>query len=340
MSEKIEAILTQLKKPVEPNLIKQREGWRDRQGNTHYVDYVEWHTVADILDEHASNWSHHICNVAQIGDIITVTAAITIEGIKREGVGTGTADSELGIKKAEHDALKRAAVKFGVGREVYKKETEVIERGGSHQQGTVPSNPFPGNDYDLVTAKQLGMIRAVAREKNLDPQDICSTLWDGAMVEDLSKRAASHLIKELQEHRMENNTPDVPDNSNLVENSPAERADLSGFSPAEQNQIETWREKMKTELGGVGIKPDVWLAGFDSRCPTMEKREFAFNETMRAVWVRKKQKIKTAYADSGWDGFEIERDMKNFGIENGLEKATAEQIEGLYADMVKARMIN
>jgi len=43
----------------------------------------------------------------------------TISGVTREGVGTGLADSETGIKKAEHDALKRAAVKFGVVRDCY-----------------------------------------------------------------------------------------------------------------------------------------------------------------------------------------------------------------------------
>ena len=50
--------------------------------------------------------------------------AITIDGVTREGVGTGTADNETGIKKAEHDALKRAAIKFGIARELYQRESE------------------------------------------------------------------------------------------------------------------------------------------------------------------------------------------------------------------------
>ena len=49
-------------------------------------------------------------DIRQIGDIITVTVAITIDGVTREGVGTGIAESEMGIKKAEHDALKRAGL--------------------------------------------------------------------------------------------------------------------------------------------------------------------------------------------------------------------------------------
>src|SRR5690349_20663730 len=43
------ATLRELKKQVDPNLVKQREGWRDSNGNVRMVEYVEWHTVADIL---------------------------------------------------------------------------------------------------------------------------------------------------------------------------------------------------------------------------------------------------------------------------------------------------
>ncbi|HYG79387.1 MAG TPA: Rad52/Rad22 family DNA repair protein, partial [Pyrinomonadaceae bacterium] len=123
--------LRALKQQVDPNVIKTREGWKDRQGNTHMVEYVEWHTVADILDRVAPTWQHAVRNVVQIGDMVAVTAAITIDGVTREGVGTGTADSEMGIKKAEHDALKRAAVKFGIARELYQRESEVIEKEGA-----------------------------------------------------------------------------------------------------------------------------------------------------------------------------------------------------------------
>src|SRR5581483_8857474 len=113
-------VLTKLSQPFPADDIKRRFGWSDQQGNAHYVDYVEWHTVADLLDQVYPSWSHSVKNVQQIGDFVAVTVAITIEGITREGVGTGAAFSEMGIKKAEHDALKRAAVKFGVARGLYK----------------------------------------------------------------------------------------------------------------------------------------------------------------------------------------------------------------------------
>lgn len=193
--------LRELRKNVDPELVKQREGWRDRNGNTHYVDYVEWHTVADILDENAPNWSHAVKDIRQIGDIFTVTVAITIDGVTREGIGTGTAESELGIKKAEHDALKRAAVKFGIARELYKKESDRIEREGAVPptgNDGFPANPIAKSLSDLVTAKQLGMIRAISREISIDADEECQTVMQ-CKTDELSKKAASGFIQHLQD---------------------------------------------------------------------------------------------------------------------------------------------
>ena len=196
------ATLRELKKQVDPNLVKQREGWRDRNGNVQMVDYVEWHTVADILDETAPNWAHTVKDIRQIGDLMTVTVAITIDGVTREGIGTGLAQSEVGIKKAEHDALKRAAVKFGIARELYKKESDAIERqGASSNDGEgddFPTDPIARSLGDLVTAKQLGMIRAIARELNIDPDEECNTVMH-CSTDELTKRAASSLIQHLQD---------------------------------------------------------------------------------------------------------------------------------------------
>jgi len=201
--------LRELRKNVDPELVKQREGWRDRNGNAHYVDYVEWHTVADILDENAPNWMHTVKDIRQIGDIFTVIVAITIDGITREGIGTGTADSEMGIKKAEHDALKRAAVKFGIARDLYKKESDTIEREGAvppPQNDGFPANPIAKSLSDLVTAKQLGMIRAIAREINVDADEECQNVMQ-CKTDELSKKAASGLIQHLQDLQKNQEVP-------------------------------------------------------------------------------------------------------------------------------------
>jgi Rad52/22 family double-strand break repair protein len=191
------ATLKSLRETVDPQLVKSREGWRDRNGRAHQVDYVEWHTVADILDEKAPNWMHTIRDIREIGEIVAVIVALTIDGITREGVGTGSAHSEIGIKKAEHDALKRAAVKFGIARELYKKEEESAERTAHAQVSLAPENPIAASLGDLITAKQLGMIRALARETGVNSDEECRQLMS-CKTDELSKRAASFLITHLQ----------------------------------------------------------------------------------------------------------------------------------------------
>ncbi|HLL77630.1 MAG TPA: Rad52/Rad22 family DNA repair protein [Pyrinomonadaceae bacterium] len=187
-----------LRQPVDPKLIKTREGWRDRNGNQHMVEYVEWHAVADILDRVAPTWSHAVRGIVQIGDMVAVTAAITVDGVTREGVGTGTADNETGIKKAEHDALKRAAIKFGIARELYQRESEVIEtQGAGPQPGDFPRDPLAKSMTDLVTPKQLGMIRALAREAGVDADEECQQVLR-VRTEELSKKAASSFIDHLK----------------------------------------------------------------------------------------------------------------------------------------------
>jgi hypothetical protein len=186
-----------LRQPIDPKLIKTREGWRDRNG-THMVEYVEWHAVADILDRVAPTWSHSVRGIVQIGDMVAITAAITIGDVTREGVGTGTADNETGIKKAEHDALKRAAIKFGIARELYQRESEVIEReGAAPAAGEFPRDPLAKSMNDLVTPKQLGMIRALAREAGVDADEECQQVLR-VRTEELSKKAASSFIDHLK----------------------------------------------------------------------------------------------------------------------------------------------
>jgi len=200
--------LRELRRTVDPNLIRQRAGRRDRNGNVRMVEYVEWHTVADILDEHAPNWGHTVKDIRPIGDIVTVTVALTINNVTREGVGTGRAISETGIKKAEHDALKRAAVKFGIARELYKREFDSIEQDEMSDAPAVPdiNDPMAKSLGDMVTAKQLGMIKGLAREAGVDADAECKNILQCG-VEELSKRAASDLIAYLQDLQQNGSVP-------------------------------------------------------------------------------------------------------------------------------------
>ena len=187
--------LRELRKNVDPSLLRRREGLRDHSGTPKAVEYVEWHTVADILDRTAPNWEHTIKDIRSIGDHAVVTVAITIDGVTREGIGTGSNRSEIGIKKAEHDALKRAAVKFGIARDLYKRELD-SENGTASDTPARPEDPIGRSISELVTPRQLGMLRALARERSVDLDAECSQTMN-CRVNELSRRAASYLIDRL-----------------------------------------------------------------------------------------------------------------------------------------------
>src|SRR2546423_6957663 len=195
-SQGIESVLWALSQPLPETVVRQRVGWRDASGQERMVDYIDWHTAADILDEVCPDWSHEVRDIAVIGDLVAVTAAITIRGVTRCGIGVDSALDERGIKGAEHDALKRAAVKFGLARSLY--------TNGKNKKKTASSsgsNLKQAKESDGVTEKQLSAIYAIAKAKSLDAQLESMALFK-CEPEQLSRSAASELIDHLRNVRI------------------------------------------------------------------------------------------------------------------------------------------
>lgn len=195
VAEDFAQLLQQLSRGLNQSDIKQREGWRDRKGQMHFVDYVEWQTVADLLDRLIPDWSQAVRDIMQVGNFVAVTVALTLNGVTREGVGTGAADSETGIKKAEHDALKRAAVKFGIARDLYRDDEKQDEPLPSSQHASF--NPLAQTRGDMISPNQLSLINRLAKSARLDPETVCQEMYKAALPE-ISRRAASRLIEHLQ----------------------------------------------------------------------------------------------------------------------------------------------
>lgn len=192
-SQEMEIILSALAQPLPEAAIRQRVGWRDAAGQERIIDYIDWHTAADILDEVCPDWSHEVRDITVIGDLVAVTAAITIKGITRCGVGVDSALDERGIKGAEHDALKRAAVKFGLARSLY--------RGAAKKRAASVAAEKKSQNEDLVSDKQLSAIYAIAKAKQLDAQLESLALFQ-LEPEQLSRDAASALIDHLRNIRL------------------------------------------------------------------------------------------------------------------------------------------
>ena len=116
------AIVTDLSKPLAARHLKTR-----KQGG-HELTYIEWHTAVRYLDFFAPGWSYAVKSVAQVGNLVTVVASISIpclEGVvTREATGCEEADAKgYGdtVSNSEAMALKRAAAKFGLGLYIYQK---------------------------------------------------------------------------------------------------------------------------------------------------------------------------------------------------------------------------
>jgi hypothetical protein len=118
-----DSIWSKLAAPLDPLTIKTRE--EKRGGKTLVLRYIDSRTVADILDKHAlGEWTLKVTPLpprdnidrdgAVKGIIYTMQASLTVNGITREDVGEGD-----DYKAASSDAFKRAAVRFGIGRELY-----------------------------------------------------------------------------------------------------------------------------------------------------------------------------------------------------------------------------
>lgn len=120
----IRDIIRDLSQPLAARHLKTKPA--TRQGGQ--LTYIEWHTAVKYLDFHAPGWSYHVRSIAQVGNLVTVIASISIpcaEGvITREATGCEEADAKGygdAVSNAEAMALKRAASKFGLALYLYQK---------------------------------------------------------------------------------------------------------------------------------------------------------------------------------------------------------------------------
>ncbi len=82
------------------------------------VLYLQHTDVQDRLEMVDPAWTTEVINEERVGDTIYVRIRMTLKGVSRENVGEGNDP-----KAAYSDALKRAAMLFGVGRYLYDSPT-------------------------------------------------------------------------------------------------------------------------------------------------------------------------------------------------------------------------
>lgn len=217
-------ILQELSKPF-PESVVGLKVQTARGGKGLVVAYIDARAVLDRLDEVVGpgGWHDEYEVLADIvrrnGDreerLVEVKCRLTVSGVTKEDVGEG--DS---MKAAFSDALKRAAVKFGIGRYLYSlpkvvaelddrgniKDYEAVKRklfGGGAQASEGQEAPSGGGSSGGgVTEPQLKKIHVLLkqlgitdREEALDYARAALDLPELQSAKDLTKAQASKLIE-------------------------------------------------------------------------------------------------------------------------------------------------
>jgi len=205
-------IIGRLSAPIPRQLIKQRKANWSPSG---FVDYIPWTLTADILDrELKHSWDFTVDKIERLGDSITATATLAVKSEEvgytaRSNVGVCSIVSgkiDMAVKGAVSDALKRCGVLFGIGRELYMDpDPEEIKQDDHSRpanftpptEGTAKAVSRATSGGDSASAKQLGMIRAIGRDKGVDVEQIAAEQMNCSL-DELTKRSASDLIGYLQ----------------------------------------------------------------------------------------------------------------------------------------------
>ncbi len=257
--------------------------------------YMNITDCTDLLDERAGVWECSVISEGERGNEYMIVVEISIlaaEGwIKRQDVGISTLNhSGYGdtSSNAYAMAFKRAASKHGLGRELWRKHdyfasipadraqvSQQRQRDISSERSNVtakansqagasgkPTNPKATAPADLLSAKQMGLIRARAKELGKNAENFVNFQL-GCNLDELRKRAASWVI---------DNIALLPDSELIPATiptvaTPVNIANPTTFNdddpPANNGQIKALQVTIDNCLNKAGIDESFILAEFD-----------------------------------------------------------------------------
>ena len=132
------------------------------------IDFITWHDACALMDLRAPGWSYEVREVGHIKGLVFMTVRVTIptdDGlIYRDATGNEN-DETSGygdpFSNAESMALRRAFVKFGLARELYKGKIA----GGSPAPGSSNGHDAPAPTSNMATDKQIRAIFGKLKDK-------------------------------------------------------------------------------------------------------------------------------------------------------------------------------
>jgi hypothetical protein len=204
--------------PVEPTAIAWRQDGkataRDGKYFARFVCYIEANTVRERLDTVVpGEWDLTMELLPQPAIAggeedpqMSFKARLQILGVIREDVGTGR-----DYKNAATDAFKRAAVRFGIGHELYDYEQNWVEVDGDGKYAK------PVEDPAAAYARRYGKPRLVDSTLNQKAADAASTQPNdqgappASMLTDMELVSCPKCGGRMWDNRMTKRNPKAPD---------------------------------------------------------------------------------------------------------------------------------
>lgn len=157
--------------------------------------------IVQNLERMSTEWSYHVSDVQEIGEQVVVTGALTIDGMTREAIGVRDVTEAAAVQDAEKEAFCNAAVMFPitnllVAASVVPPYTESKSKRTVDIAAQFPQEPIATRVGDMITARQLGIIRSLERTTGIDAEAECRNVLRCA-TDELSRSAAACFINYL-----------------------------------------------------------------------------------------------------------------------------------------------
>lgn len=211
--------------PIPREMISSKnKGWDKKKDEPILIEYANVTDLKDLLDERVGVWTAEVTEFKQIGNSMCLVVRLSIfasDGVwHSDGTGIEPLDTNSfgdPFSNAYAQGFRRACEGHGMGREMWRKSEHVEASADAsqppdnserpeHSQERADYSPMAKSLGDMVTAKQLGLIRSIAREANIDADKECA-LKLNCSIDELSKRAASDLIEHLTQASRQNTAP-------------------------------------------------------------------------------------------------------------------------------------
>lgn len=177
-----------LSEPFAPDQIKQRPG----RGGKSY-SYIDARDVENRLDTVVGpeHWTDDYALFDPSEK--SVLCRLTVFGVTKSGIGYPNSDNdEEPEKAAESDALKRAAVKFGVGRHLYSDAkaagTPRRDPSATHDLRQNPTAPPKANPNKPPSDAQINAIKKMADKLGIPAPSPASSAAASDMIVDLGNQ--------------------------------------------------------------------------------------------------------------------------------------------------------